>query len=457
MQYQKPLISQVQTQKLSPQMIQSIKLMALPLQELKEEILQEVEINPALEVLEERAEISLESLPENREADYETEQRFENSSDPGFSPQNSGDTDSKYRFLEGAITRHESLQDHLLWQLRLQPLPQSLRELGEKLIQNLDPDGFYQEDPYLLCKDKSRARVDAAIAIVRRLEPVGICVSDFRASLVLQVELAENPACGAMEIVRDYMDLLEQGKHHEIQKLLKLTNQHLTEAMAFIKTLNPFPGRVYSGEQIRYVIPDVQVRLKDGDFVIVINEEELPLIGISPLFSKLSSEQHGKETDAFVQANLQKARWFIRSIQLRSQTLYKVVVAIVEFQRAFFARGPKFLAPLTLKDIANQVKVHETTVSRIAGKKYVQTDWGIFELRYFFTNSISGSGSRGSRYSKVAVKQIIKEIIENEAKVMSDQDITDNLARKGIKLARRTVAKYRSELNMDSSFGRKRG
>ncbi|GAB1433772.1 hypothetical protein MASR2M29_24150 [Spirochaetota bacterium] len=214
---------------------------------------------------------------------------------------------------------------------------------------------------------------------------------------------------------------------------------------------------MYSGEQIRYVIPDVQVRLKEGDFVIIINEEELPLIGISPLFSKMSSEQHGKETDAFVQANLQKARWFIRSIQLRSQTLYKVVVAIVEFQRAFFARGPKFLAPLTLKDIANQVKVHETTVSRIAGKKYVQTDWGIFELRYFFTNSISGSGSRGSRYSKVAVKQIIKEIIENEAKIMSDQDITDKLARKGIKLARRTVAKYRSELNMDSSFGRKRG
>lgn len=265
MQYQKPLITQIQTQKLSPQMIQSIKLMALPLLELKEEILQEVEINPALEILEERSEVSLESLPEDRETDYDTELRFENSSDPGFSPQNSGDQDSKHSFLEGAIARPESLQDHLLWQLRLQPIPQSQRELGERLIQNLDSDGFYLEDPYTLCKNKSKSRVDSVIAMIRSFEPPGICVPDFRSSLILQAEMAENAPYAVLLILHDYMELLEHGKYNEIQKALKLTEAELTAALSFIKTLNPFPGRLYSGEQIRYVIPDVQIRLKDGE------------------------------------------------------------------------------------------------------------------------------------------------------------------------------------------------
>jgi len=431
--------------------------MAMPLQELKEEIQQEIEANPALEVLEDRSMVSLESLPEERESDSEAAQRFENSSDPGYSRAGDPDSDSKRMFLEGTITSPETLQEHLLWQLRLQPIPQSQRELGERLIQNLDADGFHKEDPYLLCKGQAPARVDAAMAIVRRLEPIGVCVKDYRESLLVQTQLASAPAEGALDIVRDHIDLLERGKHHEIQKKLRLSDRQYEEALAFIKSLNPFPGRQYSAEETRYVVPDVQVRLKDGEFVIVINEEEIPVIGINPFFDQLSAERHDKETDAFVKDNIRKARWFIQSIHQRNQTLLKVVRSIVEFQRAFFARGPKYLAPLTLKDIAGEVGVHETTISRIAGKKYVQTDWGIYELRYFFTNSISGSGSRGSRFSKGGVKQVIKEIIENETDAMSDQDITDILARKGIKLARRTVAKYRGELNMDSSFGRKRG
>jgi len=295
------------------------------------------------------------------------------------------------------------------------------------------------------------------MAVIRRLEPSGACTRDFRESLLVQAEQAPGAPHGALEIIGDHMDLLERGRHQDIQKRLKLDDDELEAALGFIKGLNPFPGRLYSAEETKYVTPDVQVKLKDGEFVIVINDEEIPVIGINPFFDRLSGEKHDKETDAFVKDNIRKARWFIQSIQQRNRTLLKVVRSIVEFQRPFFARGPKHLAPLTLKDIAVEVGVHETTISRIAGKKYVQTDWGIFELRYFFTNSISGSGSGGSRFSKGGVKQVIKEIIENETNAMSDQDITDILARKGIKLARRTVAKYRNELNMDSSFGRKRG
>jgi RNA polymerase sigma-54 factor len=431
--------------------------MSLPLQELKEEIQLEIEVNPALEVMEDRSTMSLESIPEEREADSEAQQRFENSSDPGYSRTNDNDSDSKRMFLEGAITSPETLQEHLLWQLRLQPINPLQRDVGETLIQNLDADGFHKEDPYILCRDVPKESVDAVMDIVRGLEPTGVCVHDYRESILVQASLATSIPPFALEIVRDHIELLEHGKHQEIQKRLRMSDAELDAALAFIKALNPFPGRQYSAEETRYVTPDVQVKLKDGEFVIIINDEEIPVIGINPFFDRLSEEKHDKVTDVFVKDNIRKARWFIQSIQQRNKTLLKVVRSIVEFQRPFFARGPKYLAPLTLKDIASEVGVHETTISRIAGKKYVQTDWGIFELRYFFTNSISGSGSHGSRFSKSGVKQVIKEIIEGETSAMSDQDITDILSRKGIKLARRTVAKYRGELNMESSFGRKHG
>ncbi len=436
-------------------MIQSIRLMSLPLQELKDEIQEEIEANPALEVLEDRSTMSLESIPEERGSDSAAQRLFEDSSDPGFSRSNDDDSDSKRMFLEGAITMPETLQEHLLWQLRLQPISSAKRAVGEELIQNLDADGFHKEDPYVLCRSASKETVDQVMAIIRSFEPVGACVADFRESILAQTELVPDAPPLALAIVRDHIDLLAHGKHQEIQKRLKAGDAAMDAALAFIKALSPFPGRQYSAEETRYVTPDVQVRLKDGEFVIIINDEEIPVVGINPFFDRLSAEKHDKVTDVFVKDNIRKARWFIQSIQQRNRTLLKVVRSIVEFQRPFFARGPKYLAPLTLKDIAGEVGVHETTISRIAGKKYVQTDWGIFELRYFFTNSISGSGSHGSRFSKSGVKQVVKEIIENETRAMSDQDITEILARKGIKLARRTVAKYRGELNMDSSFGRR--
>ncbi len=374
-------------------MIQSIRLMSLPLQELKDEIQQEIEINPALEVMEDRSTMSLESIPEEREVDSETQQRFENSSDPGFSHSNDNDSDSKRMFLEGAITSPETLQEHLLWQLRLQPISPVQRDIGETLIQNLDTDGFHKEDPYVLCRNSPRESVDTVMDIIRGLEPVGVCVRDYRESILVQAMLIPDAPPHALAIVRDHIDLLEHGKHQEIQKRLKMTEAELDAVLAFIKALNPFPGRQYSAEETRYVTPDVQVKLKDGEFVIIINDEEIPVIGINPFFNRLSEEKHDKVTDVFVKDNIRKARWFIQSIQQRNKTLLKVVRSIVEFQRPFFARGPKYLAPLTLKDIASEVGVHETTISRIAGKKYVQTDWGIFELRYFFTNSISGSAT----------------------------------------------------------------
>jgi RNA polymerase sigma-54 factor len=455
LQLQKPVLIQEQRQKLSPQMIQSIRLMALPLPELKDEIQQEIEANPALEVLEDRSTVSLESFPEEREADSDAARVYENASDPGYGRGRDPNDDSKRMFLEGAISRAETLQQHLLWQLRLQPVPEKVRAAAENLIQNLDSDGFHKEDPRLVCRDASEDAFKSALALVRGFEPVGVASSDYRESLIVQAEQCPEAPPRTVEVLRDHIELLEKGKHEDIRKRLKLSEADLSAILAFIKTLNPFPGRQYSSSEPQYVIPDIQVKLKDGEFVIVLNDEEIPVLGINPFFDRLSEEKHDRTTDVFVKENIRRAKWFIQSIHQRNKTLLKATRAIVEFQRSFFTKGPKHLAPLTLRDIAGEVGVHETTISRLANRKYVQTDWGIFELKYFFTNSISGAGSSGSRFSKEGVKQVIKEIIENEARALSDRDIADQLARKGINLARRTVAKYRLELNMDSSFGRR--
>lgn len=457
MQFQRPALAAEQRQKLSPQMIQSIKLMALPIQELKEQIQEEIETNPALEVLEDRSTISLESMPEAGEPGSERDEFFENSSDPGFASRSRSDDDSLRMFLEGAISRAETLQEHLLSQLRIQRLTPRQREIGEALIQNLDDDGFHKEDPRSLFSHGEWDTIAAVTALVQSFEPAGTCTANFRESLLVQALLDPTAPTAAIDILKDHIELLEKGRHSEIQKKLRLDEEDLKEALAFIKGLSPFPGRAYSTEDPRYVIPDLLVKLKDGEFVIILNDEEIPVLGIDPFFDRLAGQKKGdRATASYVKDNIRRAKFFIRSIHQRNQTLLKVARAVVECQRPFFINGPKHLAPLTLRDVAQEVGVHETTVSRIAHSKYMQTDWGIFEFRYFFSNSISGAGSSGSRYSKEGVKQIIKEIIEHEESTLSDRDIVEALAGRGIPLARRTVAKYRQELDLDSSFGRKR-
>ncbi len=463
MQFQKQSLSQEQRQKLSPQMLQSIKLMALPVQDLVEKIQEAIESNPALEVLEDKRSISLDDVPAR---DTEVESYFESSSDSGYRG-SGGDSegDSKRMFLEGAVSRPESLQEHLLWQLRLQPIPEAQRKLGEILISNLSEDGFLLEDPEKLFKAEDWPRVAESVRNLARMisgfEPVGCCVHDYQESLLTQVEFAPDAPPEAQTIIRQHMDLIEKGKHQEIARKLKIDDERLQCVLDFLRSLHPFPGRLYSTQETSYAVPDVMVKPKDGEFVIILNDEEIPVLGIVPFISELcrsgpraEGAKPNRDTAEYARRNLRDARFFIQSIQQRNRTLLKVMRSVVEFQRGFFMHGPKQLVPLTLKDIAGEIGVHETTVSRIANKKYVQTEWGIFELRYFFTNSISGSGSSGSRYSKGGVKEVIREIIQTEEKALSDQGISELLAKKGIKIARRTVAKYRHELKMNTSFDR---
>ena len=453
MQLQRPSFVQEQRLKMNPQLFQSIKLMALPVVELRERIQEEIDHNPALEVMEDRATVSLDDYtPRSEEDDY-----FEATSDSGFARRGSNDDDGdeQRKFIEGVLSNPETLQEHLLWQLRLQPIDEAHFRVGELLVQNLDADGFHKEPVELLLKEEDPALTAGMLDLIRSLDPQGTCVADYRESLVVQARLLPDAPAGMEALVAEHLDLLERGKTAEVAKKMKLSEAEVLAILERVKELTPFPGRQFDTSETRYVTPDLQIIRKDGDFVIVLNEEEIPVLGINPFFMKLSDEKDGgKPVRDFVKENIKEARWFIRSVNQRNHTMLRVARALVEFQRNFFINGPKQLAPLTLKDIAQEIGVHETTVSRIANGKYIQTEWGIFEIRYFFTNSISGAGSGGSRYSKEGVKEIIKEIIADEGRHFSDQELADLLARKGIPLARRTVAKYRKELSLGSSYDR---
>jgi len=441
---------------MNPQLFQSIQLMAMPIQELKFRIEEELQANPALEVVEDNSTVSIDetdSAGTTEEYDF-----FEDSSDPGYTSSSYDDeaSENKRRFMEGALSKPESLHDHLLWQLRLQPIDDRQFEIGESLILNLDDNGFHRDPVASLFEQAELPRVSQMVEIIRGFEPLGTCVSDYRESLLVQAQADLSRPEASDAIIENYLDLLERGKHQEIAKKLRIEVFEVEEALEFIKSLTPFPGRLFSSDQPTYVVPDVMVVMREGQFVLIMNDEEIPVLGVSDSFSDLGKTNDGKDVKKFVKSKVKDARWFIQSIRQRNETLKKTSMAIIEFQRDFFLKGSKYLVPLTLKDIAGEVGVHEATISRISNGKYMQTEWGIFEIKYFFTNSISGAGSSGSRFSKEGVKQIIKELLEDEAteKGLSDQEIANILESKGIKLARRTVAKYRKELSISSSYDR---
>ncbi len=483
MQSQRPVLKQVQKLKMTPQLYQAVRLMALPLQDLKTTIEEELEKNPALQVEEDRSTVSLESLPRREEAEGDW---FDHSSDTGYSRAD-GDaaSDARRQFMEGALSQPESLQDHLLAQLALQPVPETWVRVGDLVIRNLDENGFHKEPLSVLLPDEpERDTLLKVLPILQGLDPVGTCVKDVRESLLVQVRHHPDPHPRAAELLSGWFEALEKQHLKEIEKGMRITEAALRELLAFIRTLDPLPGRNFTRDVTRYVLPDVQVELRDGEFVIVLNDEMIPVLGINPLFESMARPRGaaGSEPGAgsrraqpggasaarrpladaearrFAAQRLQDARWFIRTVGQRNETLLKVCRAIVEFQRDFFLRGPKFMRPLTRKDVAQEVGVHEATVSRITSSKYMQTEWGIFSLKHFFSNPVAGIADGGGRFSKEGVKEIIREIITQEsgADKLSDKKIVELLARRGVSLARRTVAKYRGELAIESSYQRRR-
>ena len=462
---QSPGLVQEQQFRMNPQFLQVLKLMELPLMELRERIEEEFDKNPALEILKDKSVVSLDEAIKPRNEDDEN--YFAESSDSGFvSKAGEAAAEKQRSFIEGSLSRPETLQEHLMWQLRLEPIQGDLRRLGELLIQNLDDNGFHKEPLDSLFKKGNKANIEKAVKLIQSFDPVGTCTSGYKESLKVQIALLPGSASKMAEAI-DYLDLLERGKFAEAAKKLGITKKEVLNIFSRIKDLSPFPGHSFTSiasAEVRYVIPDVQVLRQDGELVIILNNSRIPVLGINPFYKKLSAEKINKKKGEkeksdksakdFAREKVKEARWFIDAINLRNHTLLRTTRAIVEIQRDFFLKGPKYLAPLTLGDIAAEIGVHEATVSRTAHGKYMQTERGIFELRYFFSNSISGQGSGGSKYSKSGVKEIIRELVSQEERHLTDKRITELISAKGINIARRTVAKYRNELDVNSSYKR---
>lgn len=463
MQSQKIVLTQEQKLKLSPQLFQSIQLMALPLADLEQRIREEVDKNPALEVAREKGEISLADMnsgPEQERAsqDYDP---FENSSDPGYSPQltsasYSGE-DKKRQFLEGAVSRGETLQEHLEEQLNLMKgFSREEYDLAYSLIHNLDENGFHREDPLLLTGG-ARELLDRVLPRMQHLDPAGCCTENVMESLAVQAARSPDAPADIISFLEEIVPRMLDEKEQVLIQESGLSEEEFRSRLEFIRTLTPYPGRLYSGDSLSYVIPDIQVKREGDELNIYLNDSPVPELRVNAYFEELDSEKgQDKEVRKFVGNHVKNARWFINSLEQRNRTLLRASRAIVEHQREFFMKGVKGLAPLTLKEIAAEIDVHEATVSRITTNKYVQTEFGIFELKYFFTGAIASTGSSDTTYSREAVKEIMKELIEEHTgpKRLSDQKISDLLAEKGIKIARRTAAKYRKELDIDSSYKR---
>ncbi len=455
MQYQKNALVQEQKLKLSPQLLQSIQLMALPLQELRQSIQQELESNPALEMAAEPSELSLNELDSpGEEYDF-----FENSSDPGYThSQPEGDKHAKQQFMEGAIARNETLQEHLLWQLHLQNLDPPEIQTAETIILNLDSHGFHQTPLPELLSPQDLPRGLQVLPVIQALDPQGCAVSDYRESLKVQILLSPAIPDKAVELLETYAPLIEKKKTGEAARKMGLQEEDVQALLQAIRSLNPYPGSEFTKDQPSYVIPDLMICLKEGEYLVYLNQDELPVLRVNPDFLAYEDSPQARDVGQFAKKQVSHAKTFIKSLRMRNETLLKVARSLIDHQREFFRRGPKYLAPLNLRVIAEEIGVAESTVSRISNSKYVQTEWGIFPIKYFFSSAVgvntASGGSQG--FSKESVKEHIREIISqaDTEKHLSDQKIADILSKKGIPIARRTVTKYRKELKIDSSFDR---
>lgn len=464
-----------QEQTLSPQMLQSLALLPMPILELKAHIQQEIESNPALEIPEREFEDpsiqavstqtgSMEAGGSNLDDRMDDADSSYYEGLAGDSHEAGYDSEASDRFnamLENTPSKGQTLQEHLLEQLGETNIPNSVRRAAEILISDLDANGFYILQPQQLFENSrySSETIDEAIRTVQGFDPNGVCTKGFRESLVLQAKLsgmADEDLGTFKGLVDTQLERIKAGKNKEAAQSLGITEQDLETFVSILKTLTPYPGRNYGTDDEGYIEPDISIHNKDGALQLEINRSGIPTLEVSTEFETLANGLKGpkaKEASRYIGSCVKQANLLIDQVNLRFKTLYNAAAAIMEIQREFFLHGPRYLKTMTLKDVAERIGVHETTMSRLAQSKWVDTDWGLFQLKYFFTQGVSSAQPGNETVSRNVVKDMIKEIIR-ERGALSDQKISDLLLEKGVKCARRTVGKYRAELNIDSSYER---
>jgi RNA polymerase sigma-54 factor len=358
--------------------------------------------------------------------------------------------------IENTLTRKPSLFDHLVWQLKLSSMKREDESIGMLIIGNLDSDGYLKDATAEEIAQEAGAPVEQVERVLQRIQefdPVGVAARNLQECLLIQARQAGEDDDIVVGIISDHMGNLERKNYQAIARDLKQPLEEIYEAVKVIASFHPKPGRLYSEEEPVYITPDVYVHKVGGKYFVVPNDDGLPKLKISNFYrTALSGSPQARE---YIQDKLRSAQWLIRSIQQRQRTIIKVTESIVKFQREFFDRGINYLKPLILRDVAEDINMHESTISRVTTNKYVHTPQGIFELKFFFNSGINRTD--GDEIASESVKNKIRDIIgkEDQRKPYSDQKLVELLRDQNIDIARRTVAKYREQLGILSSSKRK--
>jgi RNA polymerase sigma-54 factor len=452
---------------LTPSLQQAIKLLPMTTLELAELLNQEMVENPLLEEIptedqtpETAAAQEPEKKPEKDEAwdDADYEYFFGEYLDEGYRPRQPQEV-KELPPIENTLSSKSSLADHLMWQLTLQTNDPALRDIGSAIIGNIDDDGMLvaSVDEIAGLGDWDIAEVERALEHVQQFDPIGVAARDLQECLLLQIRHMGLAGTPAETLVRDHLRLIQNNKIPELAKSLGCEPEEVKAHIEFIRHLDPKPGARFSPTESQYVIPDVYIIKTDEGYKAVLNEDGLPQLRISPVYRRLLDKggETSDETRAYVKDKFRSALWLLKSVDQRQKTIIKVATSIINFQHAFLDHGIEHLRPLVLRDVANDIGMHESTVSRVVNNKYMHTPQGVYEMKYFFHSGINSSF--GESVSSVTIKQRIRKIIEAEdqRRPLSDSKIMSILQKEGLALARRTIAKYREELRIPTSNQRK--
>lgn len=461
---------------MTPQLQQAIKLLQLSRMELENLINTELVDNPTLEEsadsesttqsMEEQPnaqETKPEENPQNSE-DFNWESYLENFKSTPSLPVYRGGEDELPTY-ENTLTQPASLTDHLLWQLKMSDLTDKQKNIGEVIIGNINEDGYLQASIEEIAQKENfdPHEIEAVLYRVQEFDPIGVAARDLKECLLVQIYDQHEGDEVLERIVENHLPDLEKKNYHQIAKALSVSLEEIVKRVKIIEELEPKPGRAYGGIPAHYIIPDIYVIKRGEEYVVMLNEDGLPKLKISPFYKNLldkdaatAAANGGSTTKEYIQGKLRSAVWLIRSIHQRQRTIYKVTESIVRQQMEFFDKGIAFLKPMVLRDVANDIGMHESTISRVTTNKYVHTPRGIFELKFFFNSGISRV--HGADVASESVKEKVKTIISAEDPIhpYSDQKIVELLLKDNINIARRTVAKYREMLGILPSSKRKK-
>jgi len=448
-----------QTQKLimTPELRQAIAILQLPALELSHFIEEQLLENPLLETKDEPREtddkdLSADMAEEPWSLDWQGYLKYQEEKGIRQKMEDAGEEDNRF---EPFIATAPTLQEHLLTQLHIAKtsVPQFV---AEYIIGNLDDNGYLRLSLEEIANELNvpLATVEKALKLVQSFDPPGVGARSIKECLALQ--LPHFPDCPPLTSqFLDYLEDLAAGRLQRIANALSCSLAEVQEMADFIKQLDPKPGRRFSGPgEVRFIVPDVIIEEIEGEYIILVNDVTVPRLHINQAYRQILNQSGDEETRKFVEQKLNSAAWLIKSIEQRRLTLYKVANAIVNRQKEFLRHGIRYLKPLTLKDIAEEIGVHESTVSRATANKYVQTPRGVFEFKFFFANAVGQDQEVATDVIKAMIKELIAK--ENPKSPYSDQKIADLLNEKGIKISRRTVAKYRDELGIPVMSLRKR-